>query len=159
MAAQQLLKIVYALDIKFWVRWCTCSMWRMLLPYYLLFLISIILFLKTDIYDILSRTELARLVMGTIFLVIVPIRYICLFVYIYVTRSEKTYHFTQKLKKRYKQKSRRKSFFNPKLFLAYLKFQLLGYLLAKFQHLKRQFCKARRSKRAPFFLVVTADFT
>ena len=46
MAAQQLLKIVYALDIKFWVR---CSMWRMLLPYYLLFLISIILFLKTDI--------------------------------------------------------------------------------------------------------------
>ena len=31
MAAQQLLKIVYALDIKFWVRWCTCSMWRMLL--------------------------------------------------------------------------------------------------------------------------------
>ena len=46
MAAQQLLKIVYALDIKFWVRWRTC---RMLLPYYLLFLISIILFLKTDI--------------------------------------------------------------------------------------------------------------
>ena len=27
MAMQQLLKIVYALDIKFWVRWCTCSMW------------------------------------------------------------------------------------------------------------------------------------
>ena len=49
MAAQQLLKIVYALDIKFWVRWCTCSKWRMLLPYYLLFLSSIILFLKTDI--------------------------------------------------------------------------------------------------------------
>ena len=49
MAAQQLLNIVYALDIKFWVRWCTCSMWRMLLPYYLLFLISIMLFLKTDI--------------------------------------------------------------------------------------------------------------
>ena len=44
MAAQQLLKIVYA---KFWVRWCTCSMWRMLLPYYLLFLISV-LFLKTN---------------------------------------------------------------------------------------------------------------
>ena len=43
------LKIVYALDIKFWVRWCTCSMWRMLLPYYLLFRISVILFLKTDI--------------------------------------------------------------------------------------------------------------
>ena len=41
MAAQQLLKIVYALDIKFWVRWCS-SMWRMLLRYYLLFLISII---------------------------------------------------------------------------------------------------------------------
>ena len=46
MAAQQLLKIVYALDIKFRVRWC---MWRMLLPYYLLFFISIILFLKADI--------------------------------------------------------------------------------------------------------------
>ena len=30
MTTQQLLKIVYALDIKFWVRWCTCSMWRML---------------------------------------------------------------------------------------------------------------------------------
>ena len=28
MAAQQLLKIVYALDIKFRVRWCTCSMWE-----------------------------------------------------------------------------------------------------------------------------------
>ena len=25
MAAQQLLKIVYALDIKFCVRWCTCT--------------------------------------------------------------------------------------------------------------------------------------
>ena len=49
MAAQQLLKIVYALDIKDRVRWCTCSMWRMLLPFYLLFLISIILFLKTEI--------------------------------------------------------------------------------------------------------------
>ena len=49
MAAQQLLKIVYALDIEFCVLWCTCSMWRMLLPYYILFLISIILFLKTDI--------------------------------------------------------------------------------------------------------------
>ena len=72
MAAQQLLKIVYALDIKFWVRWCTCSMWRMLLPYYLLFVISIILFFfkLTYVYYILSRTELARLVMGTIFLVI-----------------------------------------------------------------------------------------
>ena len=70
MAAQQLLKIVYALDIKFWVRWCTCSMWRMLLPYYLLFLISI-LFLKTNIRALYNlRTELARLVMGTIFLVI-----------------------------------------------------------------------------------------
>ena len=45
-------------------------MWRMLLPYYLLFLISIILFLKTDI-RILSKTDLARLVMGTIFLVII----------------------------------------------------------------------------------------
>ena len=76
MAAQQLLKIVYALDIKFWVRWCTCSMWRMLLPYYLLFLISIILFLKTDIRIlILTRTELARLVMGTIFLVIITCKF------------------------------------------------------------------------------------
>ena len=28
----ELWKIVYALDIKFCVRWCTCSMWRMLLP-------------------------------------------------------------------------------------------------------------------------------
>ena len=56
MAAQELLKIVYTLDIKFWVRWCTCSIWRMLLPYYLLFLISIILFLKTDI-RILSASE------------------------------------------------------------------------------------------------------
>ena len=55
MAAQQLLKIVYALDIKFWVRWCTCSMWRMLLPYYLLFLISIISFLKTDICIIIGK--------------------------------------------------------------------------------------------------------
>ena len=71
MAAQQLLKIVYALDIKFCVRWCTCSMWRMLLPYYLLFLISI-LFLKTNKRTLLSRTELARLVMGTIFLVVKP---------------------------------------------------------------------------------------
>ena len=60
MAAQQLLKIVYALDIKFRVRWCTCSMWRMLLPYYLLFLISIILFLKTDIRIIGERAKRAR---------------------------------------------------------------------------------------------------
>ena len=65
MAAQQLLKIVYALDIKFCVRWCTCSMWRMLLPYYLLFLISIVF----ETNQRTSRTELARLVMGTIFLV------------------------------------------------------------------------------------------
>ena len=52
-----LLKIVYALDIKFWVRWCTCGMWRMLLPcgkliglllFCPLFLISI-LFLKPNI--------------------------------------------------------------------------------------------------------------
>ena len=51
MATQQLLKIVYDLDIKFWVRWCSCSMWRVLLPcgeligllllFCLLFLISI----------------------------------------------------------------------------------------------------------------------
>ena len=59
MAMQQLLKIVYALDIKFWVRWCTC-MWRMLLPcgkliglllFCLLFLISI-LFLKPNIFTL-----------------------------------------------------------------------------------------------------------
>ena len=79
MAMQQLLKIVNALDIKFWVRWCTSSMWRMLLPcgklislllFCLLFLISI-LFLKPNIHklNILSRTRLTRLVMGTIFLV------------------------------------------------------------------------------------------
>ena len=43
---------------------------RMLLPYYLLFLISIILFLKTDIRILLLLSiELTRLVMGTIFLV------------------------------------------------------------------------------------------
>ena len=78
MAMQQLLKIVYALDIKFWVRWYTCSMWRMLLPcgkliglllFCLLFLISI-LFLKPNIRTLKTWTELARLVMGTIFLVI-----------------------------------------------------------------------------------------
>ena len=40
--------------------------------------------------------------------------YVCM--YVYVTRSEKTYHLAQKLKKRYKQKSRKKSFFNPKFF-------------------------------------------
>ena len=67
--------------------------------------------------------------------------------YIYVTRSEKTYHFAQKLKKRYKQKSRKKSFFNPKLFLAYLKFQLLGFQLAKFQHLKRYIFAKRAAQR------------
>ena len=60
MAAQQLLKIVYAFDIKFWVRWCTCSMWRMLLPYYLLYLISIILFLKTDIRILYTFKDRAR---------------------------------------------------------------------------------------------------
>ena len=64
MAAQQLLKIVYALDIKFWVRWYTCSMWRMLLPYYLLFLISIILFLKTDIRILLASETLFSHVYG-----------------------------------------------------------------------------------------------
>ena len=69
MATQQLLEIVYALDIKFWVRWCPCNMWRMLLPFYLLFLISI-LFLKTNIRTLNTfKDELARLVMGTIFLV------------------------------------------------------------------------------------------
>ena len=52
MAAQQLLKIVYALDINFWCE--VVHMWRMLLPYYLLFLISIILFLKTDICILLA---------------------------------------------------------------------------------------------------------
>ena len=50
MAAQQLLKIVYALDIKFWVRWCihvVCGECYYLITSF--FLISIILFLKTDI--------------------------------------------------------------------------------------------------------------
>ena len=55
MATHQLLKIVYAFDIKFWVWWCTCR--RMLLPcgkliglllFCVLFLISI-LFLKPNI--------------------------------------------------------------------------------------------------------------
>ena len=64
-----------------------------------------------------------------------------------MTRSEKTYHFAQKLKKRYKQKSRKKSFFNPKFFLAYLKFQLLDYLLAKFQHLNRYSFAKRAAQR------------
>ena len=82
MAMQQLLKIVYSLDIKFWVRWCTCSMWRMLLPcgkliglllFCLLFLISILFFLKLNIRTLNTWTELARLVMGTIFLVIIII--------------------------------------------------------------------------------------
>ena len=68
MATQQLLKIVYALDIKFWVRWCTCSMWRMLLPcgnliglllFCLLFLISI-LFLKPNIRTLNIFEDLAR---------------------------------------------------------------------------------------------------
>ena len=80
MAMQQLLKILYALDIKFWVRWCTCSnMWRMLLScnkligllwFCLLFLISI-LFLKPNIRILNTWTELAQLVMETIFLVII----------------------------------------------------------------------------------------
>ena len=78
MAMQQLLKIVYALDIKFWLRWCTCSMWKILLPcckliglllFCLLFLISI-LFLKPNIRTLNTWTELPHLVMGTIFLVI-----------------------------------------------------------------------------------------
>ena len=68
MATQQLLKIVYALDIKFWVRWCTCSMWRMLLPCgkliglllsCLLFLISI-LFLKPNIRTLYIFKDRAR---------------------------------------------------------------------------------------------------
>ena len=77
MATQQSLKIVYALDIKFWVRWCTCSMWRMLLPcgkliglllFCLLFLISI-LFLKPNIRTLntFKDSELARLVMKPFF--------------------------------------------------------------------------------------------
>ena len=59
MATQQLLKIVYPLYIKFWVRWCICSMWRMLLPYYLLFIISI-LFLKTNIRTLNTFKDWAR---------------------------------------------------------------------------------------------------
>ena len=83
MAMQQLLKIVYSLEIKFWVRWCTCSMWRMLLPcgkliglmlFCLLFLISIFFFLKLNIRTLNTWTELARLVMVTIFLVIIIAR-------------------------------------------------------------------------------------
>ena len=74
MAAQQLLKIVYALDIKFWVKWCTCSMWRMLLPYYLLFLISI-LFLKTDIRILLASEMLFSHVYGNS-------RYIYIYTYV-----------------------------------------------------------------------------
>ena len=64
--------------IKFRVRWCTRSMWTMLLPcgkliglllFCLLFLLSI-LFLKPNVlHQTFSRTELARPVMGTIFLV------------------------------------------------------------------------------------------
>ena len=65
--------------IKFRVRWCTCSMWRMLLPcgkliglflFCLLFLLSILFFKPTYVYKTSSRTELDRLVMGTIFLVV-----------------------------------------------------------------------------------------
>ena len=68
MATQELLKIVYALDIKFWVRWCTCSMWRMLLPcgkliglllFCLLFLISI-LFLKPNVSTLNTFKDRAR---------------------------------------------------------------------------------------------------
>ena len=76
-----------------------------------------------------------------------------------MTRSEKTYHFAQKLKKRYKQKSRKKSFFNTKLFLAYLKIQLLGYLLAKFQHLKRYSFAKRAAQRELLLFSIAADFT
>ena len=46
-------------------------MWRMLLPYYLLFLISIFFFKLTYLHYKLSRTELARLVMKPFFLVMV----------------------------------------------------------------------------------------
>ena len=68
--------------IKFRVRWCTCSMWRMLLPcgkliglllFSLLFLLSV-LFLKSKIrtYKFFQgMSSLARPVMGTFFLVII----------------------------------------------------------------------------------------
>ena len=62
MAAQQLLKIVYALDIKFWVRWCTCKNVITLLPPFSHFYIVF-----ENLHYILSRTELARLVMGNHF--------------------------------------------------------------------------------------------
>ena len=64
--------------IKFRVRWCTCSMWKMLLPcgklIGLLFclLLSLLsnLFLKPNVRTYKnSRNELARPVMETIFLV------------------------------------------------------------------------------------------
>ena len=77
------LKIVYALDIKFWVRWCTCSMWRMLLPYYLLFLISVILFLKTDI-RILSASEASHSLGCSMI-------QLAVYIYIYMVESVRSY--------------------------------------------------------------------
>ena len=63
--------------LKFRVRWCTRTMWTMLLPcgkfiglflFCLVFLLSI-LFFKPNVHKTFSRTELALPVMGTIFLV------------------------------------------------------------------------------------------
>ena len=66
--------------IKARVRWCTCSLWRMLaitlgklLSLWFCFLLHSILFLISQTcyrtYKIISSYELARPVMGTIFLV------------------------------------------------------------------------------------------
>ena len=76
------LMLIYLLCvIRIRVRYCTCKMWRMLLPYgkliglllfYLLLFLFSILFFKPNVlaYNIFLRNELARPVMGTIFLVI-----------------------------------------------------------------------------------------
>ena len=74
----------YSADIylfEFMVRWCLCSMWRVLLPsgkligllfFCLLFFLSILFFKSiTYVHTKLSRNELARPVMGTIFLLLV----------------------------------------------------------------------------------------
>ena len=57
--------------IKFMVRWCTCSMWRMLLPCGKLVVCCSVSPPLSPFYFVFSRTEFARPVMGTIkFLVV-----------------------------------------------------------------------------------------
>ena len=58
--------------LNFSVRWWTCSMWRMLLPCGKLvgLLFCLVLFLLSILF--FSRTEFARPIMGTIFLVVIP---------------------------------------------------------------------------------------